>query len=263
MVLIGVAGEIALEWKHEDGKRARLKKAFWILLVIGLMLEIPDAAKTDKEAADARLETAKLELKIEQTKPENQPIRTISAFARILVKGDKWVRRPNFDDNWIAFVEFIAGTNLTGSNVFFGLSATKSDIQLNNILGTLAKNRTDREYDIAFHQGHPVSDLPNDAGFGKPANSFSTVTSLAFSMPQFETLDELHFSTNTKVLSGSVVVTINSSMTWEFEIPPQMQKFGSITSMKTTNAEGKVEIKIMPVHVVDIIGRSVGFFDGK
>jgi hypothetical protein len=74
LVLVGVFGEgfeifskiFCKSWakKHELG--LEIVGAFcWMVVVTGLAFEIPDAANTDKDAADARLETAKLELKIQ------------------------------------------------------------------------------------------------------------------------------------------------------------------------------------------------------
>lgn len=199
-----------------------------------------------------------------ETNPLNRPIKTVSAFASILVKGDKYVHfPPTFKDPWYGGVMFIVGTNLNATNVLFRLSATSSDLEMINILGTVAKNRTDREYDITFHQTHPVGDMPRDFGFGKPARSFDGVTSLVLSLPQIETLDDVQFSTNTEVLSGSMEVTVNSSLTWQFDIPPQIQKLRCITSTKIKNSAGKIEIKVLPVSIVDATGRPLGIFDGK
>jgi|SRR5580765_2490256 len=51
LVLVGVAGEITLEWKSAKGKLAWLKKSFWVLLVLGLAIEFGEAAKSDKDVA--------------------------------------------------------------------------------------------------------------------------------------------------------------------------------------------------------------------
>lgn len=257
LVLIGVFGEgfeilakiFFKKWARKHELRLEIVGAFcWILVVVGLAFEIPDAAKTDKEAADARLETAKLELQIEQAKPENRPIVSISATARILVKGDRYMHSPITDDNWRSGIGFCIGTNI--SQMIFSLSATKSDVEMANILG---KN-TDREYFITFHKNPSSSVLPDDAGWGKPANIFNAVESFVLEMPQIET--------NTEVLSGSVVVTAND-LNWVFDVPQQKQKYGMITSMKVKNALGKIEVKVMPTPVADISGNPVGFFDGK
>jgi hypothetical protein len=61
----------------------------------------------------------------------------------------------------------------------------------------------------------------------------------------------------------TVEVTVNSSLVWNFEIPPQKQKLGMISSKQIKNAQGKIEMQIMPVSVTDITGKPLGIFDGK
>jgi hypothetical protein len=62
LVIVGVAGEgVEIIWKLLIRKRSEkldlfldsIGAFFWIVLVIGLALEIPDAARTDKEAAES------------------------------------------------------------------------------------------------------------------------------------------------------------------------------------------------------------------
>jgi len=60
LVLIGVAGEIVCDWKKE-GFRDKLKTVFAVLLVLGLAIEILEAAKSDKEVADTKKLTALVE----------------------------------------------------------------------------------------------------------------------------------------------------------------------------------------------------------
>lgn len=81
-MLIGVAGEIVCDWKEMDGRLASAKRLSAILLVVGLMIEFWEAAKSDeeiaklslqsaqlnKDAADARQQTAELQKQIERTK---------------------------------------------------------------------------------------------------------------------------------------------------------------------------------------------------
>jgi len=60
LVLIGVAGEIVLEWKKTQGKLAWLKKSFWILLILGLVLEFFEATKSDRDIAVLNRQAAEL-----------------------------------------------------------------------------------------------------------------------------------------------------------------------------------------------------------
>jgi hypothetical protein len=62
LVLIGVAGEIVCDWKEMGvGRLARAKRISAILLVIGLMMEFWEAAKSDNEIAKTKERTALVE----------------------------------------------------------------------------------------------------------------------------------------------------------------------------------------------------------
>ncbi|MGH7976520.1 MAG: hypothetical protein ACREC8_07650 [Limisphaerales bacterium] len=70
LVLIGVAGEIICDWKEiGTGRLARAKKISAILLVIGLMMEFWEAAKSDEEIARLTVQAAdsNLEAKLAET----------------------------------------------------------------------------------------------------------------------------------------------------------------------------------------------------
>jgi hypothetical protein len=54
IVLIGVAGEVFCDWKTIEGKWAMARKAFAVLLVIGLAWELIEAGKSDAELAEAK-----------------------------------------------------------------------------------------------------------------------------------------------------------------------------------------------------------------
>lgn len=255
-VLVGLAMEKLADWMNEKFLAPPLKphktlgEMGWGLLMIGITIEISDAGFTALDAWEMS--------------PLNRPMRTISAYAHIIVKGDKWVRPPpQFTNTWYGGIAFLIGTNSTGSNEMFSLSAEGSDLRMVNILGSIEKGRTDREYNIEFHQNHIPEDFMKDSGIGKPARLFNDIGCFVISMPQLETGDPLHLSTNTEVLSGSIEVTINSSLTWTFDIPPQRQKFGFMSGKTVKNAKGVIETQIMPLSVSDMAGKHIGFFDGK
>src|ERR1035437_2611527 len=58
LVLIGVAGEVACDWKEMAGRLAWAKKISAMLLVIGLAVEFWESAKLDNEVADTKERTA-------------------------------------------------------------------------------------------------------------------------------------------------------------------------------------------------------------
>jgi hypothetical protein len=61
LVLIGVAGEVACDWKEMTGRLAWAKKISAMLLVIGLAVEFWESAKLDNEVADTKERTALVE----------------------------------------------------------------------------------------------------------------------------------------------------------------------------------------------------------
>jgi hypothetical protein len=67
LVIIAVAGEVACEWNRERNLVERLKKFFGVLLVVGLILEMAEASKSDVHVAEAEKEVAALQLEVEQT----------------------------------------------------------------------------------------------------------------------------------------------------------------------------------------------------
>jgi hypothetical protein len=56
-----VVGEIACDWKEMEGRLARAKRISAMLLVVGLMMEFWEAAKSDNEVADTKERTALVE----------------------------------------------------------------------------------------------------------------------------------------------------------------------------------------------------------
>ncbi len=59
LVLLGVAGEIFFDWPEMKGRRAKAKKVSAILLVVGLVLDFRDAAKSDEALAETNGRAAK------------------------------------------------------------------------------------------------------------------------------------------------------------------------------------------------------------
>jgi hypothetical protein len=80
LVVIGILGEIVLEWNKTHGKWGWLKKLFWVLLIIGLLLEFSEAAKTDNEVIALKNGIDETSTNIANLDPTNQPITSISAI---------------------------------------------------------------------------------------------------------------------------------------------------------------------------------------
>jgi hypothetical protein len=63
-VLIGVAGEVILDWPETRGKLAWAKKLASAVLVFGLVVEFFEASNSDKEVAELTLQTASAQKQI-------------------------------------------------------------------------------------------------------------------------------------------------------------------------------------------------------
>jgi hypothetical protein len=64
MVVLGVAGEVVCDWNTEKTLKERLKKLFGILLVAGLLVEIIEAIKADRQIAVLKGQNLALEEKL-------------------------------------------------------------------------------------------------------------------------------------------------------------------------------------------------------
>jgi len=200
--------------------------------------------------------------KEESEAPLNQPISLISAVVRFNVASDGKMHPPSItNENWGSGISFFNGTNI--NQQVFELDAKNTDVDIGNIVGTNGNIvGGGAEYLITFHQnllldmpGSGALAMPPDAGIGKSAKSFGEVGSFVLSMPQI--------SSNTEVLSGSIFVTINSSLNWVFDIPPQKQRFGLITGAKIKTADNKVATEVFPITILTLPSNTTNFFDGK
>lgn len=61
LVLLGVAGEVFFDWRETKGPWAKTRKAFAAILVLGLILDFSDAAKSDQALAEINARAAKAE----------------------------------------------------------------------------------------------------------------------------------------------------------------------------------------------------------
>jgi hypothetical protein len=91
LVLFGVIGEVGCDWKEMGGRLARAKKLSAVLLIIGLVLEFWDAAKSDNEVRALSQKIAKID-------PLNVPIHSMRAVVYLLVRGD-FSNDPTFFPN--------------------------------------------------------------------------------------------------------------------------------------------------------------------
>jgi hypothetical protein len=82
LVLIGVVGEIVCDWKEIGvGRLARAKKISAILLIVGLMMEFWEAAKSDNELAATKERTALIESQVAGLNKEAADARVVAGNA--------------------------------------------------------------------------------------------------------------------------------------------------------------------------------------
>jgi hypothetical protein len=79
LVVLAVAGEVVCDWNRKKNLRERLKKFFGILLVVGLLLEIAEAIKSDEKAESANLAAKQAEKDADDAKVLADSIGTTNA----------------------------------------------------------------------------------------------------------------------------------------------------------------------------------------
>jgi len=246
-------------------KRKKLKKFCELLLIVGIAGEIGclpfslyGTASAEKDAAEARLETAKLELQIEQNKPENRSITSISAIATFRIKGDfspPPLPYKDLGEMQGAGILFLQGTNISDATPHLSLGADAADISIFNLI---PNNEHPDTHDVVI-KFHDAGDVMYGHFFNKwmwqnQAGFFDHVKGFSIEMRQI--------GSNVCVLSGNVVVIAND-LKWEFPIPPQKQRLGIISCKIIKNAKGQDEAEIMPLDLMDFTSRPLGHFDGK
>lgn len=70
LVLLGVIGEVACDWKEMEGRLAQAKKFSALLLILGLLIEFWESAKSDEEIARLSIQAADSNLAAENAAKE-------------------------------------------------------------------------------------------------------------------------------------------------------------------------------------------------
>lgn len=248
-----------------ETKRKRLKRLCEWLLIVGIAGEIGclpfslyGTASAEKDAAIARLEAAKLELQIEQDKPENRPITSVSAIATFRIKGDfspPPLPYPNLEEMTGAGILFLQGTNASDKIPSISLGADAANISILNLIPNNVHPDT-HDVVITFHDSGDVmyGHFFNKWMWQNQAGFFDSVKGFDIEMRQI--------GSNVDVLFGNVVVTAND-LKWEFPIPAQKQRLGVISCKIIKTASGQTNVEVMPLDLMDMQGRPLGHFDGK
>ena len=261
IVIVGVAGEIICEWDREKGVRGRLIKMFGMFLIMGLIVEIWEAAESDEKVANVIADNLRLEARLKDEDPLNAPINSVSATVRLTVKGVKRVQQTQafsggiFEEPDLASagiwgmgeIVFFEGTN-TSRNIYH-LSCGGENFQFvggafigetnEEIRGVVIKLHEDILDELISTNSFTQS---NSFDIGKPAGEFRKVGSFMLSLPPM--------STNVSVVRGVVELKVNS-LRWKFPIPAQKQQFGLMTSQIVTNAANQTEARIWRVPIAD------------
>jgi hypothetical protein len=265
IILRRVFPDLPGELLPPETKRKKLKTFCEWLLIFGIFGEIGclpfslyGTASAEKDAAIARLETAKLQLQIEQDKPGNRPITSISAVATFRIKGDfspPPLPYANLMEMTGASISFLQGTNIADGVPSIGISADAANISILNLIPNNVHPDT-HDVVISFHGGDDAvtGHYYNKWMWQNHAGFFDHVKGLVIEMRQI--------GSNVNILSGNVVVTAND-LKWEFPIPAQKQRLGTISCKLGKNANNEDEAQIMPVSLMDMTGRPLGYFDGK
>jgi len=228
LVLIGVVGEIACDWKEMEGRLARAKRISAILLVVGLMMEFWEAAKSDNEVADTKGRTAlvesnnlvlrsnvaALELKIAQTStnvakidPLNQPVSTGLARVSLILSGE-----TNVENVGRISTDGRISTNGYASISFCRLDQVTVGINLNDhvLMCSGWEHPDPNAWSFKFDQG-AATYFGGDT-WVRDVKNWDVIEIF---------IPALH--RNTEIVGGRIVLTVNA-ITWNLEIPPQKAK---------------------------------------
>ena len=87
LVLVGVAGEVLFDWPEMKGKRVWGKRLSAIILVLGLVLEFVEAAKSDNEVTATKERTAHAERQAGQANERAAIIESNSIALSLTIEG--------------------------------------------------------------------------------------------------------------------------------------------------------------------------------
>jgi len=259
LVAIGCSGEWYLHHHPAGRKRQekddhhKLESRFIGAVALGVTMElfalghsIREGLKLENKVAQLTSANLALQKQIEDARPENRPITSISAIATFRIKGDfspPPMPYPDLGEMSGASIMFLQGTNISDSVPNLGIGAEAADISIFNLI---PNNEHPDTHDVVI-KFHDAGDVMSGHFFNKwmwrnKAGFFDHVKGLVISMRQI--------GSNVNVLSGNVVVTAND-LKWEFPIPPQRQRLGTISSKVIKNAKGQDEVEVMPVDLMD------------
>jgi hypothetical protein len=100
LVLIGVTGEVYFDWHEMSGRRGIAKRASAIVLIIGLIIEFGEAAKSDKEVAALNLKAEQsgrdAAVALKESAEANERAAKFDADRVLIAKQAEEIRSTNF-----------------------------------------------------------------------------------------------------------------------------------------------------------------------
>jgi hypothetical protein len=251
VVLVGLLMETMADrkrFKHVNSLRRCQSVKHWgaWILIGGIVIEIVVAGLSAKSAWE--------------NDPLNAPINSISAEIKLKVKGvnsrgllgpgNGIFAQPTEDEKIVygqSGVIFLEGTNTTKPVYSLTGKFDKSEFLGSGLVGGsndwagIVIPCQEIEFDSwDMRDSFAASRFKS----GKRVRDFKKVGSLVIWLPRMET--------NVWIVEGIVEVKVNS-LRWSFLIPAQRQGFGFITSQIFTNAENRIESKVLRIPISDFV----------
>jgi hypothetical protein len=204
LVLIGVVGEIACDWKEMEGRLARAKRLSAILLVVGLMMEFWEAAKSDEEIGKLTVQAADSNLAAQQAaKVAGQANERAAKFDadRVMVEKEaEEIRGTNFilQTRLLELEGAMQPRNITSEQhdnfVSFLKDAPKKPVwvacgnpssETINLVSKIREMLNDAGYSVSSHSAGAISKL---LGAGTSGNGVYSAFSLNINNPKKSTI---------------------------------------------------------------------------
>jgi hypothetical protein len=169
LVLLGVVGEVFFDWPEMTGKRAFGKKLSALVLVVGLVMEFAEAAKSDREVASMNERTALIESNNLALSLRVEGLNKQAADARVVAgNAEKDASQANeraakFDADRVTIAkqaEEIRGTNFVLQAKLLELEAKNQDrtITIEQIIKFMASLGNSPRGSVMIGVRHPDSE---------------------------------------------------------------------------------------------------------
>jgi hypothetical protein len=212
------------QWSKDDSRRHIIGRIAIYVIVLGILIESVQTVLLDVEAANARLETTKLEQQISETRtnltnidPLNRPISDISAVVSVKLAGTNFVESPLWGSPAVASLSLNEG-NIIMNNPGLGdlriLIANKDDVSPVDYAYLIPREYA-RGYVLHFHPDvRFVTSVP--AFRADPTNAKWVIDKVKALQ-----IDAKFIPHDAELLGGNVEIIINGNVRLDFDILPQ------------------------------------------